>query len=169
MTRLFSLPHAATTDDWYTPPWIFETMRETFDLDVCTPPGGVPWIPAKAWYTPDDDGLVQPWYGFVWCNPPYSSPFAWCDKWAAHSNGIIVLRADLSMRGPNVAFRAASSIFVPLPRMQFVNGQGEQYQGSQRITFTTVLLGAGSRADAALRLLADRGAVRALAPQMGKT
>lgn len=159
MTRLFTLPHAATTDDWYTPAWIFEGMDETFDLDVCTPPGGVPWIPCEAFYTPDDDGLLQPWTGFVWCNPPYSAPFAWCDMWAAHSNGIIVLRADLSVRGPAVAFAAASALFVPTPRLQFVNGYGEKRES---VTFTTVLLGAGDRADAALARLSDRGVTRAL-------
>jgi hypothetical protein len=70
MSRLFAMEHAATTDDWYTPPWIFEAMGVTFDLDVCTPPGGVPWIPAENYYTPNDDGLAQDWYGFVWCNRP---------------------------------------------------------------------------------------------------
>lgn len=159
MTRLFDLPHAATTDDWYTPAWIFEGMGEVFDLDVCTPPGGVPWIPCRRFYTPDDDGLTQPWHGFVWCNPPYSSPFAWCDKWAAHGNGIIVLRADVSSRGPAVALTAASSLFVPTPRLQFVNGHGEQRES---VNFSTVLLGVGTQADAALTRLADRGVVRAL-------
>lgn len=159
MTRLFALPHAATTDDWYTPAWIFEGMGETFDLDVCTPPGGVPWIPAKAYYTPDDDGLVQPWHGFVWCNPPYSGPFAWCDKWAAHGNGIIILRTDLSSRAAAIALGTASVMFVPTPRLQFVNGHGEQRES---VNFSTVLFGAGARAVIALARLHDRGIVRSL-------
>lgn len=159
MNRLFTLPHAATTDDWYTPAWIFEGMGETFDLDVCTPPGGVPWIPCESFYTPDDDGLSQPWIGFVWCNPPYSAPFAWCDLWASHGNGVIVLRADISSRGPAAAFGAATSIFVPTPRLQFVNGHGEQQNS---VNFSTVLFGAGDRADAALTRLSGRGVVRAL-------
>ena len=160
MSRLFTLDHAADTDDWYTPPWIFEGMGEVFDLDVCTPPGGVPWISCDGYFTPDDDGLARDWYGFVWCNPPYSAPFAWCDKWALHSNGIIVLRADLSTRGPAAAFAAATSIFIPTPRMQFVNGHGEQHGA---VNFSTVLLGTGKRADDALARLFDRGVYRMLA------
>jgi hypothetical protein len=159
VSRLFELEHAANTDDWYTPSWIFQGMDETFDIDVCTPPGGVPWIPCHRFYTPDDDGLAQPWEGFVWCNPPYSAPFLWCDKWAVHGNGIIVLRADLSTRGPGTAFAAATSMFVAMPRLQFVNGHGEQREA---VNFSTVLLGAGERADAALSRLAHRGVFRRL-------
>jgi hypothetical protein len=159
MSRLFMLPHAADTDDWYTPQWIFEKMNVTFDLDVCAPPGGVPWIPAIRSFSIDDDGLVQPWEGFIWCNPPYSAPFAWCDKWVIHGNGVIVLRADLSSRGPAAAFAAATSLFVPTPRLQFVNGHGEK-QGS--VNFSTVLLGVGEDADWALGGLVTRGMVRQL-------
>lgn len=159
MSRLFALPHAANTDDWYTPAWIFESMGETFDLDVCTPPGGVPWIPADRYFTEDDDGLAQEWEGLVWCNPPYSAPTEWCYRWVQHRNGIIVLRADLSTRGPAAAFREATSIFVPTPRLQFVNGHGET-EGS--VNFSTVLLGVGERADNALSNLWDFGAYRVL-------
>lgn len=161
MTRLFTLPHAATTDDWYTPAWIFEAMGETFDLDVCTPPGGVPWIPAKAFYTPDDDGLSQPWTGFVWCNPPFSGVKPWCLKWCQHWDGIIVLRSDFSSSGISAVFRSASSMFVPQGRLNFVDGQGSTRERDS-VNFSSVLFGAGDRADAALARLSDRGVVRAL-------
>ena len=158
--RLFTLDHPTDTDDWYTPPWIFEDMGVTFDVDVAAPVGGVPWIPAIEYYSPDDDGLSQEWNGFVWCNPPYSAPFAWCDKWAAHRNGIIVLRADLSTRGPAAAFASATSLFVPTPRLQFVNGHSET---ANAVNFSTLLFAAGDRADAALsRFPLTRGIYRTL-------
>lgn len=28
-------------------------------------------------YTPEDDGLAQPWYGDVWLNPPFDAKIAW--------------------------------------------------------------------------------------------
>ena len=31
-----------TSDDYYTPAWVFERMDINFDIDVCAPPGGVP-------------------------------------------------------------------------------------------------------------------------------
>ena len=64
---------AAETVSWYTPPSIFELLNIEFDLDVCAPQGGVPWIPAKDYFALPTDGLSQPWVGKVWCNPPYST------------------------------------------------------------------------------------------------
>jgi phage N-6-adenine-methyltransferase len=38
------------------------------------------------YYTAWDDGLEMPWYGRVWCNPPYSDLGAWVRKaWAEWS------------------------------------------------------------------------------------
>jgi len=114
----------ATTDDWYSPPWLFELMAVEFACDPASPPGGVPWIPARQHFSIEDDGLSQPWEGLVWLNPPYSAPAPWCYKWAQHGDGVIVLRADLSTKGPAAAFAAAETLFVPTPRLQFVNGHG---------------------------------------------
>ena len=80
---LFGLPSDSfkvTSDDCYTPRWVFDAMGLEFDLDVAAPPGG-PWhVPAKRWYTAEDDGLAQPWDGLVWCNPPYSNPRPWAER-----------------------------------------------------------------------------------------
>lgn len=62
-----------TKDDYYTPKDVFDALGLEFDLDVSAPPGGVPWVPAKRYYTLEDDGLTQPWFGRVWMNPPYSN------------------------------------------------------------------------------------------------
>ncbi len=87
--RLFALPQSeATSDDHYTPKHVFESLNLTFDLDVAAPPGGVPWIPTKRFYTMEDDGLTQPWFGRVWMNPPYSNVTPWIEKFVAHANGV---------------------------------------------------------------------------------
>lgn len=89
---LFGTPQTvSTSDDFYTPPWVFERMGIEFELDVASPPGGVEWIPAARFYTVEDDGLNQPWTGRVWMNPPYSRPTPWVDRFIAHSNGIALL------------------------------------------------------------------------------
>lgn len=54
---------------WLTPKWIIDTLG-TFDTDPCCPPN-MPWRTAEVMYTPQEDGLVQPWQGRVWLNPPY--------------------------------------------------------------------------------------------------
>ena len=66
--------------EWYTPPWIFEELGLVFDLDPCAPLFGVPWIPAKKYYSIDD---------LVWLNPPYGKfTGAWLEKMHNHRNGI---------------------------------------------------------------------------------
>jgi hypothetical protein len=90
--RLFGLPQQElTSDDYYTPAWVFERMGIEFDLDVCAPPGGIPWIPAKRHYTQEDDGLVAPWEGRVWMNPPYSDATPWVRRFIDHDDGICLV------------------------------------------------------------------------------
>ena len=118
---LFSLPSDAykvTSDDCYTPRWVVDAMGLEFDLDVAAPPGG-PWhVPAKAYYTAEDDGLAQPWEGLVWCNPPYSAFEAWADKWIAHDRGVL-----LGYQLPQV--RWTRKVFAYTPFTPLFNATGQ--------------------------------------------
>jgi DNA N-6-adenine-methyltransferase (Dam) len=80
-----------TSNDYYTPKWIFEAMDLEFDLDVAAPAGGIPWIPAKMYYSQMWDGLSQDWVGRVWMNPPFSNPRPWVEKFKQHANGVALL------------------------------------------------------------------------------
>jgi hypothetical protein len=78
--------HSSGECEWYTPASVYQPILERlsmteFDLDPCSPWLDGP-IPAKTRYTPADNGLLQPWQGVVWCNPPYGGRImaAWCDK-----------------------------------------------------------------------------------------
>lgn len=84
------------TDERYTPAEVFEALGVHFDLDVCAPAGGVPWIPATEIYTADDDGLAQPWHGLVWCNPPFSNPAPWTTRWLDHADGVILFPLNVN-------------------------------------------------------------------------
>lgn len=86
------------TDERYTPKWLFDAMDATFDLDVCAPEDGVPWIPAREHYHAGLDGLAQPWHGLVWCNPPFSNTGPWTEKWIAHGNGVLLFPWSISAR-----------------------------------------------------------------------
>ena len=146
--RLFGVDDALDSDAWYTPPWIFDGLGLTFDLDVAAPADPLSWIPARRRFTVADDGLLQPWDGLIWCNPPYSDPGPWCRRWADYEpGGCLLIRADLSTSGPARAFEAASSLYVAPKRIQFVNGHGV---GSGAVNFSTVLLGRGHEADEAI-------------------
>ena len=83
---------AVTTNDYYTPKWIFDAMSLEFDIDVAAPVQGIPWIPAKRWFSQADDGLTQDWGGaLVWMNPPYSQTTPWVHKFIENNNGVTLL------------------------------------------------------------------------------
>lgn len=65
------------TDNWATPQWLFDSLDEEFhfDLDVCASEENAK---CKTFYTKEQDGLLMPWNGTVWCNPPYGRVI---EKW----------------------------------------------------------------------------------------
>ena len=87
---------ASNNDEIYTPPQLFEKMAARFDLDVCAPKEGLSWIPANKFYSIEDDSLIQNWHGFVWCNPPYSNPKEFVNKFINHANGIMLISVSRS-------------------------------------------------------------------------
>ena len=62
--------YSSKTDMWETPQELFDELDKEFqfDLDVCAIPENAK---CKRYYTPEHDGLIQPWDGTCWCNPPY--------------------------------------------------------------------------------------------------
>lgn len=122
---LFGLEQEAfTSDDYYTPRWLFEQMAIRFDIDVCAPPGGIPWIPADRYFTKADDALSQDWAGRVWMNPPFSEPEAFVRKFIVHSDGICLVPCS-NGRWFHRLWASADAITLPADTaMKFVNGTG---------------------------------------------
>jgi hypothetical protein len=84
-----------TSNDYYTPQWLFDVMGLEFDIDVAAPPHGIPWIPSKRWFSQADDGLAQDWGGsLVWMNPPFSNASPWVNKFINNGNGIALVPAS---------------------------------------------------------------------------
>ena len=87
---------SSATDLWETPQALFDELNAEFHftLDVCALPENAK---CKAYYTPQDNGLVQPWIytkGAVWCNPPYGREIGkWVEKAynSAKYGGVIVM------------------------------------------------------------------------------
>ncbi|UUY01563.1 phage N-6-adenine-methyltransferase [Svornostia abyssi] len=109
--------------EWYTPPEIFQALGLRFDLDVCAPPGGLPWIPAERSFSRADDGLTQPWQGLVWMNPPYGRGIdLWMRKLADHGSGIALVHARTDTQWWREATAAATAICFIAGRVRFVRG-----------------------------------------------
>ena len=90
-------PNRGETNDWITPKWIIDAFYGLsgdglfFDLDPCVSTSQ-PWVTARDGYNEAQNGLLQNWYGMVWCNPPYGANVgAWARQMAKHGNGIMLL------------------------------------------------------------------------------
>lgn len=138
------------SDDWYTPPHIFDALGLTFDLDPCSPGPGH-WVPARRIYTKADDGLAQPWSGLVWMNPPFggrNGHVPWLRKFLDHGNGIALLAARTSSGWfHDWAVRAETMLF-PRGKTKFIRPDGSIGESPGT---GVVLLGMGEVANEALR------------------
>lgn len=100
-------------DEWLTPPQIINALWP-FDLDPCAP-WRRPWDTARHHYTMRDNGLMQPWEGRVWLNPPYGRETGrWLEKLADHGNGIALIfaRTETAMFFEQVWRKADAVLFI---------------------------------------------------------
>lgn len=108
--------------EWYTPREIFNLLNIQFDLDPCSPGKDiVPWIPANKHYTTKEDGLVLPWYGNVFVNPPYGSDTpVWMEKLNNHGLGIALVFARTDTKWFHAWTPKADGICFIKGRISFV-------------------------------------------------
>jgi hypothetical protein len=89
----------ASSDEWYTPPAVFDALGLRFDLDPAAPLGGVPWVPAERHFSKREDGLAQRWEGRCWVNPPYGRVTdTWLRRLASHGDGVALVFARTDTR-----------------------------------------------------------------------
>jgi phage N-6-adenine-methyltransferase len=133
-------------DNWYTPKWIFDALNVEFDIDVCSPIGGTGLVPAKKFYSIEDDALKQDWHGLVWMNPPYSKPAPFLDKFIEHNNGLALITLAKA-RWFHKVWNSSASI-LPMPvNLKFVRPEG----GENQVMMNTALIGLGEIAVDAMK------------------
>jgi len=111
---------------WLTPPGIVQQLGP-FDLDPCSPIDR-PWDTALRHYTKHDNGLLLPWEGRVWLNPPYGTQLKrWLELMAMHGDGtaLIFSRTDTAALQDYV-FGTADSFFFMRGRLRFYDSEGNE-------------------------------------------
>jgi hypothetical protein len=140
--------------EWYTPAWLFQKLGLEFDLDPAAPKGGLPWIPAQKFYCKEDDGLVQPWHGLVWLNPPYGAETGkWLKRMHEHRQGIALVFSRTDSRWFHDYATKADAILYVRRRIRFVDANGETGKSSPGCG--SILIGWGGDAVSALETVED--------------
>lgn len=120
------------TREWFTPPELFDTLGLRFDLDPASPMSGpVPWVPAERFYSPRENGLVMPWDGRVWLNPPYGPPgVAFVHRMVEHGDGLLLVPARTETRWFQLAAQRANAICFLRDRLHFIRADGVRGRAS---------------------------------------
>ena len=111
-----------------TPKWIIDELG-AIDLDPCaglnTQIGKTNWSIER-----DENGLNKNWFGFVYCNPPFSQKEEWATRMIHHGEGILILpeRGSAPWFGPLA--EAAGCYFVMGKKINFVGGPSSNNLGS---------------------------------------
>ena len=138
------------TDEWYTPPHIFEAMGETFDMDVASPgPDVTPWIPANSFIL--TGSLQRRWRGLVWMNAPFGGRnglVPWLAKFVEHGNGIALTPDRTSAPWWQMFAPKMDALLFVTPKIKFIGADGKPGRSPAQ---GTTLMALGSRGVAALR------------------
>lgn len=73
----------STGNEWWTPSIYIESVRRVLggiDLDPASCPEANAIVKAAKFYSESDNGLIQPWHGRVFMNPPYSANKDFAEK-----------------------------------------------------------------------------------------
>lgn len=74
MVAIAKITHPQKSNEWYTPSKYIEAARLVMggiDLDPASCKLANETVQATRYFSKEDDGLAQEWYGRVWLNPPY--------------------------------------------------------------------------------------------------
>lgn len=129
----YALRELKKNDCLQTPKWITDALGH-FDLDPCA--GEHTNIADfNMWDGWGHDGLKLDWFGFVWCNPPFSQKDLWTKKMLEHGNGIMVLpeRGSAPWFGPLA--KRLGKYFVMGKKINFIGGPSSNNLGSVLFAF----------------------------------
>ena len=128
-------PHVANNsgnNEWYTPKEYIEAARRvmgTIDLDPASCEIANKIVQAKTFYTAEDNGLLKPWFGNVWLNPPYAADLIgkFAEKAAKkeYKQAIILVNNATETAWFNTLIQVASAVVFPSSRVKFYMPDGK--------------------------------------------
>ncbi len=113
----------------YTPRKIWEpAIRVMGEID-CDPASDLNKnVPARVHYTTKENGLIQPWRGRVWLNPPFGRDvWKWFDKLRGEylsgntQEAIVLWKTASETRGWRILTEICDTICLPRRRIFFIN------------------------------------------------
>ena len=144
------------TDEWYTPPHVFDALGCAFDIDVSSPGAGVTyWIPAERFISANS--LEKEWDGFIWMNAPFGGRnglVPWLKKFFEHSNGIALTPDRTSAPWWQEYAAKADAVLFVAPKIKFIGADGNQGKSPSD---GTSLMAAGPRGFDALKRAEAQG------------
>jgi hypothetical protein len=139
-------PYQGESDIWLTPRHVIEAVGP-FDLDPCAAPRPRPWDTAAKHYdiTQGENGLLLPWSGCVWCNPPYGPEVGrWMNRLSLHGDGIALVYARVeTVAWQDEIWPACEGVLFLRGRLTFYKPDGTPGTGA-RAPSALVAFGAAS-------------------------
>lgn len=158
------MPHAGFThesqhnesQEWYTPPAVFDALGLQFDEDVASPGAlAVPWIPAKKHLTVEDNGLQAEWRGQVWMNPPYGQETPrWMARFVKHHCGVALVFSRTDTEWFHEYAVECDALMFLRGRLSFIPADGRKKTSAGT---GSLLIACGEEAVSALGGMRDRG------------
>jgi hypothetical protein len=149
----------------YTPQYILDAViacMGAIDLDPCSNNREIPNVPAARHYSIQDNGLVQPWTGRVFLNPPFGPDIeVWFSKLyqersAGHTTEAVVLwKSATETAAWKTLTWLSCRVCFPSTRIRFVGPKGND-SGS---TFSPALFYIGNRPERFEAAFAEIGVV----------
>lgn len=123
-------------NEWYTPAEYIDAARAVMgdiDLDPASSHEANRVVRAAKLYTVEDDGLVHPWWGKVWLNPPYAGHLVglFADKLTLHilagdvTEAIILVNNATETVWFNKLVEVSSAVLFHRGRIRFWQPEGE--------------------------------------------
>lgn len=148
-SQLYLMEHMAPeidSDQWFIPRPIAESIRTVLgciDLDPMSCEDANEVVQAKKIYTIKDNGLLKPWKGRVYLNPPYSrgNISRAVDKFAAHirsgeiKQAITLTNSSTDTDWYHVLDELASARCIPGERIKFWGPNPQRYGPRNSQTF----------------------------------